>query len=81
MSITDRSAICRDCEAAENLVKLDILGEFMMARTATGNCRMEQMRLPGAPLGLVLAGYMKPSEEGELERHLEWLDEHEKEIP
>ena len=47
-----------------------------MARTATGNDRMEQLRLPGAPMGLVLAGYMKPSELGEFERHLKWLDEH-----
>jgi len=32
------------------------------------------MRLPGAPLGLVKAGLMRPSAEGDFEEHLAWLD-------
>jgi len=63
---------CDDCAAADTLTSQGML--FEMARVATGNCRQEQLRLPGAPLGLVPAGYMHRSEEGDLERHLEWLD-------
>jgi len=63
---------CDDCAAAEGL--MDGKLGFAAARIATGNCRQEQMRLPGAPLGLVKAGLMRPSAEGDFEEHLAWLD-------
>ena len=45
------------------------------ARVAVANDRSEQYRLPGAPIGLVQANLMKPSEDGDFEEQLEWLDE------
>jgi hypothetical protein len=49
---------------------------FVAARIAVGNERQEQYRLPGVPMGLVAAGYVRPSAPGDFERQLRWLDEH-----
>lgn len=46
-----------------------------MLRLAVGNDRREQLRLPGAPMGLVLSG-LQPSEPGELDTHRRWTDRH-----
>lgn len=56
------------------MVRLGYVPDWDMARTAVSNDRQEQLRLPGAPLGLVQMGLMRPSEEGEFERHHDWLD-------
>lgn len=47
--------------------------DFPMARVAVGNDRSDQYRLPGAPMGLVLEGWMRASKPGEFERHLAWM--------
>jgi hypothetical protein len=68
---------CDDCRAADTLLSLDHVGpDFGMARIAVGNDRQEQYRLPAAPLGLVHAGLMKPSQPGDLHAHLAWLARH-----
>ena len=66
--------ICRDCAAAEFL-NAHILQEldFSSCRITTANERREQLRLPGAPLGLVAMRIMQPSKTGELEAHHDWL--------
>ena len=66
---------CRDCQAAETLMRVQGL-TWHQARIAVASCRQEQLRLPGAHAGLVGAGFMQPNEEGDFERHLEWLEEH-----
>ncbi len=74
----DKSGVCcSDCRAADALMRYAGI-DFDMARIAVGNDRMEQNRLPGAPIGLVGAGFMKPSEPGALDRHLAWLRKHAK---
>ena len=40
--------------------------DFGMARVAVGNERCDQLRLPGAPMGLVGMGVVRPSKEGDL---------------
>jgi hypothetical protein len=45
-----------------------------MARVATANDRQEQIRLPGAPMGLVLANITLPNAAGDFERHIAWLE-------
>jgi hypothetical protein len=70
--------ICFDCASAEALVqraKETGCPTFLMARIAVGNDRQEQYRLPGVPMGLVMAGYVRPSKPGDLEEHYKWLDE------
>lgn len=64
---------CRDCAAADATMALTPIPEFTMSRIAVGSERVEQHRLPGAPLGLVQAGIVKPSKPGDFERHIEWL--------
>lgn len=70
---------CRDCESADTLVALGILPEFVMARVATANERMEQLRLPELArphFGLAQRKLLKLSEGPDaLERHLRWLDQ------
>src|SRR5688572_21996790 len=66
---------CRDCAAADALVPW-VHPQWVSCRIATGNDRMEQIRLPGAPMGLVAAGFMRANEEGDLERHHAWLNIH-----
>jgi hypothetical protein len=47
---------------------------FLMARIAVGNDRQEQYRLPGAPMGLVKAGFVKASKKGDLQAQWDWMD-------
>lgn len=70
--------ICYDCSAAEFLVQRKEMGMplFIMARIAVGNDRQEQYRLPGAPMGLVKLGYVRPSKPGDLADQLGWLNAH-----
>lgn len=66
---------CFDCAAADGLVRFMGL-EFAAARIAVGNERQEQLRFPGAPLGLVGGGLVRASAKGDYERHHAWLDAH-----
>ena len=66
---------CHDCALADALVGMGI-PTWDMARTAVANDRQEQLRLPGAPIGLVQSGLMRPNEEGDLDRHHKWLANH-----
>jgi hypothetical protein len=70
----NRQRCCYDCASADTVVKLRIVPTFEMARIATGNDRQEQYRFPGAPLGLVGAGLLRPSVPGDFTEHLAWLD-------
>lgn len=65
---------CRDCDAAWNLVRMRQVPSFQPARVAVGNDRQEQIRLPGAPLGLAFYGLIRPNRDGDLLRLLEWQD-------
>ncbi len=66
---------CFDCQAADTLLRTTpSVPGFVAARIATGSDREDQLRLPGAPMGLVLAGLLRPSQPGDLERHHEWLN-------
>lgn len=65
---------CYDCASADTLVRLRLGANFEMARIAVGNDRQDQYRLPGAPLGLVALGLVRPSAQGDFEMHLRWLD-------
>ncbi len=65
---------CRDCASADTLVKLKMVPSFEHARAAVAQDRGEQLRLPGAPIGLVGRGLVRPSIEGDLVRHYEWLE-------
>ncbi len=72
----DGKPCCFDCQAADNLMKTArSVNSFIAARIAVGNTRQEQYRLPGIPLGLVQAGLVRPSVQGDLEKHYEWLEE------
>lgn len=66
---------CVDCASADTVVRITGVLDFLMARVAVGNDRQDQFRLPGAPIGLVLDGLVKPSRKGDLEKHLKWLDQ------
>lgn len=65
---------CYDCASADTLTRLNKSFTFQMARVAVGNDRQEQYRLPGLPAGLVKEGIMRPSEPGDFQRQLDWLD-------
>lgn len=79
---------CHDCAAADGLNAIALPGKYehlqhgdpetrtwwLMARVAVGNDRIEQLRLPGAPMGLVFYGLMAPSKRGDYEAHRAWLD-------
>lgn len=67
--------ICFDCAAAGTLLRLGLASTFEAARIAVGNDRQEQYRLPGVKMGLVKIGIVRPSKEGDLERHYAWLEE------
>ncbi len=60
---------CRDCASADTLVKLKFVPSFEHARVAVAHDRAEQLRLPGAPMGLVGMGLVRPSAEGDLKKH------------
>jgi hypothetical protein len=70
----DNTPCCHDCQTADTLVALDYVPTWEMARTVVANDRQEQLRLPGAPMGLVQMGLMRPSQEGDLDRHHAWLN-------
>lgn len=65
---------CFDCSAASTLSRVAPALTWDMARTAVGNDRQEQLRMPGVPMGLVKTGIVRPSAEGDFERHVEWLE-------
>jgi hypothetical protein len=64
---------CHDCASAGTLMRVMGL-TWTQARIAVANDRQEQMRLPGVLMGLVKAGYVRPSEPGALEKHHAWLE-------
>lgn len=66
---------CYDCASAGTLVRMNIVPTWKMARTAVGNDRQEQYRLPNVPMGLVHAGFVRPSKKGDWERNVAWLHE------
>lgn len=66
---------CRDCASADGLMARMKVLDFLMARIAVGNDRQEQYRLPGMNMGLVMAGFVAPSEPGDLEAQYAWLGE------
>lgn len=70
----DGTPWCHDCSSAERLVRFGTVPTWGMARTAVGNDRQEQYRLCGIPMGLVLAGVVRPSKPGDMEKHHEWLE-------
>ncbi len=63
---------CYDCASADTLVRLYGM-TFQMARVAVANDRQEQYRLPGAPMGLVKLGLVRPSAPGDMEAQHAWL--------
>jgi hypothetical protein len=63
--------VCFDCASAEGLIGMAGM-TFAMARIAVGNDRQEQLRLPGAPMGLVRAGRMRPSHDGDMDTLHRW---------
>lgn len=65
---------CYDCASADTIMFGPAGIDFVMARIAVGNDRQEQYRLPGAPMGLVYAGYVRPSKPGDLEAQHAWLE-------
>lgn len=67
---------CHDCALADTLVGMTGMMTWDMARTVVANDRQEQLRLPGAPMGLVQSGMMRPCEEGDLDAHHKWLENH-----
>ena len=64
---------CHDCASAGTLVRFKYVPTWAMGRTAVGNDRQEQYRLPGMPMGLVKMGLVRASQPGDLEKHHEWL--------
>jgi len=72
----NRIKCCYDCASADTLMRLKYGGcpTWEAARIAVGNDRQEQYRLPGAPMGLVQVGLVRPSEPGDLEKQQAWLD-------
>lgn len=75
-SRVDNQPCCHDCALTDTMIHLKWVPTWDMARTVVGNGRQEQLRLPGAPIGLVHGGYMRPNVEGDLDRHHAWLAEH-----
>lgn len=73
---------CYDCASADGLNGLILPGrhhkidttDFLMARIAVGNDRLEAMRLPGVPMGLRYDGLIRDSHPDDLQRHYAWLD-------
>jgi len=63
---------CHDCASAGTVMRLHGL-TWVQARIAVANDRQEQLRMPGIPMGLVGRGLVRPSEEGDLDRHHQWL--------
>ncbi len=73
----DNQKCCFDCQSAENLVKYGLVPTFLHARIAVGNERQESLRMPigmAELMGLCLEGLIRPANETQLDRHLDWLD-------
>lgn len=69
----DNKPQCKDCASAGTLMRmLDLT--WTQARIAVANDRQELTRLPGVEIGLAKDHIMSANEEGDLERHLEWLE-------
>lgn len=67
---------CQDCASADTLQRFGLAPGFEAARIAVANDRQEQYRLPGAPMGLVAIGLVRPSKPGDFERQIAWLNAH-----
>ena len=76
----DGEAQCHDCASAGTLMRIMGL-TWVQARIAVANDRQEQYRLPGAPLGLVGQGLVRPSKAGDLELHNRWRKKFLKAVP
>ena len=63
--------ICYDCAAAEGLMHFTKALTFPMARIATGNDRMERIRLPGIRVGISTAPV---SVDGDFETLSQWQE-------
>lgn len=74
----DRRPCCWDCQAASTVKRLfgGKYMDFAAARVAVGNERQDQYRLPGAPLGLVKMGLVRPSAPGDMDDQHAWLYRH-----
>jgi hypothetical protein len=70
----DGRRCCFDCAAAETVERVVGLPSFVAARIAVGNDRQSQYRLPGVPMGLVMAGLVRPSAPGDLHDQHRWLE-------
>lgn len=81
LSRQNNAPCCHDCAVADTLVALGYVPDWDMARTVVSNDRQEQLRLPGAPMGLVGMRLMRPSAPGDMERHHAWLAKQGIEIP
>lgn len=76
ISYFSKEKICPDCQAAELLVKLDIIPKFDMARIAVAAERLEHLRLPigmSEHMGMTKGGFMRPCSIDDLKRHQDWL--------
>jgi hypothetical protein len=71
----DGTKCCADCGAADALAQPGSGMDFLMARVAVANDRMDALLLPGADMGLVQMGWIRPSDEGDLDKHHAWLSE------
>ena len=69
----ENEPVCRDCESADTVQALNPSLSWEMARVAVANDRQDQFRLPGAPMGLVGQGLVRPCEPRDFEHHHEWL--------
>jgi hypothetical protein len=70
---------CADCQAADVVVGMGGHPEFVPARVATANDRLEGLLLPKGMMeffGLCQMGLMKPCSLDDLENHIAWLDKH-----
>ena len=79
LSRDDGKPCCRDCAAADGLVRWSRVMTFEMARVVVGNDRQEHLRMPlgmGENFGMVKAGFVRPCSLEDLKGHLDWLDRH-----
>lgn len=67
---------CFDCASADAVRRHTSGMNFEMARIAVANDRQDQYRIPGAPMGLVRMGLVRPSEPDDFEEQRNWMDRH-----
>ncbi len=75
----DNRQCCRDCQAAEALMRMGGHPKFGPSRLTVANDRLEGITMPPGMmelLGLCAMGYIHPCSDADLERHLDWLDRH-----